>query len=260
MLQVSGEAFDHAPAHVDSKLFLCSTGRTGSNLLCRALTHNNIGVPHEYLNYVHAGIIGKRFGFSVEDQVFLDDANLRHSYLKRVMDCRTVNGIFAIKLSWWQYERFLDNPDGDIFFDGGQFVYIYREDLFGQAISRRVATLTGVWGPDETVTTEPRLNPDFLNREEIMNSVNTIARHDANWRAFFAKNDIAPLFVSYEQITKDLPGVLPGIARKIGLEVTSTGLIYEEERMPRGRDPATPSVAEIRADFLSGYQRVRTAR
>src|SRR5215469_12777515 len=59
--EVNSEAFDQPVSRVGAKIIICSTPRTGSYLLCRAMIHAGIGIPHEYFNRMNAGIIGSRY-------------------------------------------------------------------------------------------------------------------------------------------------------------------------------------------------------
>jgi hypothetical protein len=60
-LQLS-ELFDRSSSPARAKVFICATGRTGSSLLCRAMFHHAIGLPHEYFNAGHIALIGQRSG------------------------------------------------------------------------------------------------------------------------------------------------------------------------------------------------------
>src|SRR5450755_1708606 len=95
-LQLSSELLDPLSCPVRNKVFICSTQRTGSFLLCRAMIHRGIGVPHEYFNHLHVGIIGPRFGVSaLHDGHLESDSLARRAYITALMDRRTANGIFA---------------------------------------------------------------------------------------------------------------------------------------------------------------------
>jgi hypothetical protein len=60
--QISSELLDQPFCPVRAKVFVCSTPRTGSYFLCRAMIHHGIGIPHEYFHFLHAAIIGPRVG------------------------------------------------------------------------------------------------------------------------------------------------------------------------------------------------------
>ena len=146
-LQLSSEAFDRPRCPIEAKLFICSTGRTGSWLLCRALIHHGIGVPHEYFNAKHFPAIAGRCGIEglADDQHWGSDSQARRSYIAAVQERRTVNGIFAAKIHWSQFKTYLDNREGIEMLSGGHFIYLYREDLLAQTLSFHVARETGRW-------------------------------------------------------------------------------------------------------------------
>src|SRR5205085_10968681 len=125
-LEVSGEAFDRSPCPLQAKVFICSTPRTGSYLLCRAMIHHGIGIPHEYFHFWHAGIIGPRFGIGAlkEGRVLATDPAARAAYIAALLERRTLNGIFASKIHWWAFERYLDNPQGTDLLRNGHFIYL----------------------------------------------------------------------------------------------------------------------------------------
>src|SRR5580704_861797 len=51
-----------------SKIFICSTPRSGSYMLCRFMINAGLGVPHEYFNPVIMRQIAPRFGLGEEVQ------------------------------------------------------------------------------------------------------------------------------------------------------------------------------------------------
>jgi trehalose 2-sulfotransferase len=160
-LQLSGELFDRPTCPVRNKIFICATGRTGSWLLCRAMIHHGIGIPHEYFNAIHIRLLGPRFGIHAlaDGRQLGFDSVARRAYLAELMHRRTINGIFAAKIHWGQYASYLDNPEGVEMLQRAHFIHLYREDLLAQALSFHVAKETGRWGVDDTVTTPPASAP-----------------------------------------------------------------------------------------------------
>ena len=73
-IAISGESYDCLPDELNSKIFICTSERTGSFLLCRALKHYGLGIFHEYFNAMHIGIMGGRFGIP-------DAREVRHARL-----------------------------------------------------------------------------------------------------------------------------------------------------------------------------------
>jgi LPS sulfotransferase NodH/GT2 family glycosyltransferase len=254
--QISSELLDQPPCPVRAKIFICSTPRTGSYFLCRAMIHHGIGIPHEYFHLLHATIIGPRVGIdALQDSWLLKtDAGVRRAYIREVMNRRTVNGIFSAKVQWSELARFLNNPEGLELFQNGHFLYLYREDLLAQAISLHISHQTGRWGFDDPATLAPRPEPNFLDNASINKSLQEISMHDMAWRRFFALNQISPLTVSYESLIDDTGSVLRSMVESFGLEVCSTDFGYTEERY--ARDPRVPPASEIKAHFLNAHQQV----
>lgn len=257
-LQISSDLLDRPHCPVRAKVFICSTPRTGSYLLCRAMIHHGIGVPHEYFHALHAAIIGPRVGIDALQDGWLlkSDAGIRSAYIREVMSRRTVNGIFSAKVQWSEVAHFLLNPEGLELFQNGHFLYLYREDLLAQAISLHISYQTGRWGFDDLVTSEPRAEPNFLDNALINKYLDEISLHDMAWRRFFTRHRISPLAVSYESLIADTGSVLRSMAETFNLEVSSTDFAYTEERSTDTRDPRVPAVSEIKAHFLNAHQRI----
>jgi len=260
-LAVNAETFDQPAGQARNKVLICTTGRSGSFLLCRAMIHNGIGVPHEYFHDLHSRVIGPRLGVdALRDSRLLEtDSAARGAYIATLLKRRTVNGIFAAKIHWGQRERYLNNPEGLDLFQNAQFIYLYREDLLAQAVSYHVAMLTGRWGLDGAVTSSPAPNPQFFDNALIARGMETLAADSIAWRLFFARNAIAPLIISYEQMKDDLPSTLRNIVETFGLIVPSTDLNYVEQEPIEFRDPGTPSKLEIKKRFLQANQKIATA-
>jgi LPS sulfotransferase NodH len=255
-LQVSGADFDRPPCQVKRKLVICSTPRTGSYLLCRAMIHYGIGVPHEYFNGINAGIISARFGLDrITSRELEVDGKERRAYIAALLEHRTVNGIFAAKIQGGQFGQYFKNSEGIELFQGARFIYLYREDLLSQAISFHVSLLTGRWGPDDTVATTPSTNPQFFDNDLIASRMNVLAVQDMEWRLFFARNGILPLVFSYEAIKDDLAGALLKIVASFALPIFSRDFSYVESASDAPGDGAA-SKSEIRARFLRANRRI----
>ena len=256
-LQLS-ELFDRPSSPVRAKVFICATGRTGSSLLCRAMFHHGIGLPHEYFNAGHIALIGQRSGIhALADGSRLgSDSEARRAYIAALLDRRTANGIFAAKIHWGQYASYLDNPEGVELFQQAHFIHLYREDLLAQAISFHVSKETGRWGSDDTVSTPPASIPRFFDVDLIADYIKMLAESDTSWRLFFSRNAISPLTVSYERVRDDVAGVLRTIVESFGLDLPTDCFDYAEEGPNEVRDAQVPPRSEIKARFLRAHQRV----
>jgi LPS sulfotransferase NodH/glycosyltransferase involved in cell wall biosynthesis len=256
-LQLSSDLFDRPWGPADRKLILCSNPRTGSWLLCRAMIHHGLGIPHEYFNARHIGIIGQRYGIDgLEDGTQLGgNSNARRAYLDTLLTRRTVNGIFSAKIHWGQYASYLENPEGAELFEDAHFVHLYREDTLDQAISFHIALETGRWELDGTVGTEPTATQRFFDADLIANHIKGLAHADEQWRRFFSRNHIEPFSISYEGMRQDVSSVVRAIAGHFGLAVSDDSN-YAEDGGASARDAMAPSRLDIKSRFLRARQPV----
>src|SRR5579885_4550 len=167
-LQMSSALLDQ-PRHAGDplKIFICSTPRSGSYMLCRYMINAGLGVPHEYFNPVVMREIAPRLGLgdavaglewrhrSRRDRLpfrlpsRVAEENFLVKYLSALVPIRCQNGVFAAKIHFEQYFIVLDNPVGRRLLDGGLFIHLFREDLLRQAVSRNFSYVTGRWGDDD---------------------------------------------------------------------------------------------------------------
>lgn len=248
-IEFNDPRFDQPANPIRTKLVVCSTQRSGSFLLGRAMIHHGLGVPHEYFNPRHMGELGPRFGVAGLDKPerFAWDPALRRAYIDAIRQNRTVDGVFAAKVQWWQFREYLDNDEGQAFLANARFIHLYREDLLGQAISLWLSLLSGRWGLDERVTSPP-INRDPRNYEAIERLMDDVAEADQNWRAMFARRRVAPVTISYERLIASPAGAVRQIAGAYDIPLRPVA-DYAEARVeapPRGPGP---SAAELREWF-----------
>jgi LPS sulfotransferase NodH len=255
-LEISSELLDQPEfRETPKKIFICSTPRSGSYLLCRFMINAGLGVPHEYFNPIVIRQIAPRLGLEDrlsglrwlprgrKDLLFLrareraaEKAFLRR-YLPIIISRRCSHGVFAAKLHFRDFRTVLDNRFGRQLLEGGVFVHLYREDLVKQAISERFAQLTGKWGIDNTVTTSPAADPDFFDLQAIDDAVRYISEQDIGWRSWLAKNAITPISISYEKLCNDPFDVVEAIANRAGVDLGTLRRGYNETKSAEEIDP-----------------------
>jgi hypothetical protein len=82
-------------------------------------------VPHEYFNSNYARRLAERW-LITEDP--LSEAGLPH-YMNVLRRRRAQGGVFATKLQFWQFDRYLHNPVGAAMFEGASIVHLFRPDV-----------------------------------------------------------------------------------------------------------------------------------
>jgi len=259
------------------KIFICSTPRSGSYMLCRYMINAGLGVPHEYFNPIIMREIAPRIG--LEDSVsglkwryrspadYLPLGKSRRKaevdFLKKYIDAivprRCRGGVFAAKIHFDQYLKVLDNPVGYSFLRGGLFVHLVRDNLLGQAISTHFANLTGRWGIDGAVTTVPAVRPKFFDVAAIDRTLEDIAEQNRGWRVLLAKNGVSAISIAYERLCeKDPFEFVVLLAKRLGIE---TGLLckgYSEAGSAyREGDLDIPRKNEVARRYVEAVRKFR---
>jgi LPS sulfotransferase NodH len=273
--QVSSELLDQ-PTFVGAprKLFICSTPRSGSYLLCRYMINAGLGVPHEYFNPIIMRQMAPRLGLGPDiervtwrprgrvDRLLFGNSthaaeeNFLNKYLAALIPRRCQGGVFAAKIHFDQFLKVLNNPTGRQLLEGGVFVHLYREDLVKQAVSTYFANLTGRWGIDETITTAPVEHPDFFDVAALDRAVQALADDDKGWRIFLARNGLSPLSIAYEEMCKDPFKFVLEIARRLDLDPAVLRRGYSETNdNAADRAAGLPSKSDVARHYIA---RLRT--
>lgn len=229
---LSGPEFDQPIYHGHPRItyMICSTGRSGSTLLCSLLTNTGVmGVPHEYFNLKrHGSSMIKRYTGKV-GELPID------KYFDLIIQHRTTpNGVFSIKAHINQALPYLRNG-----FIGGYFgpmknVLIRRKDVLGQAISLVIADQTGKWTSHEEQAKEP-----VYSYEQIEKAVRVSTHYDGLWDHFFQLNKIEPCLVYYETLLErpqeEIQRVIDfvGVDAKVEVKLQDAGLKREATNVNR---------------------------
>lgn len=162
---------------------ICATPRSGSNYLARLLTSTGaLGRPLEYFDRASV----KRSGWT---EWPADPAQ----QLALIPDTASPNGVYGLKVF---PEHFEACPTWSVDLPGLKtFVWLRRRDIIGQAISLVRARQTQVWHADDQPEGEPAFDATAIDAaaEEILAG-------DSRWRSWFARQDLVPLIVDYEDL------------------------------------------------------------
>ncbi len=194
------------------KLLICTTPRTASNTFMHALTAAGLGVPVEYFNSKSVASFCDKWKLPGPTNRNFDCAK----YVDELMIRQQRNSVFAAKLQFQQFEKYLLNPLGLGLFDGAVVVHLVRLDLVGQAASYLAAYNSGAWGenPPGAGLVNRRIRPGSL-----LKVIDMLASHDMNWRRFFALANIKPIFLTDQDIIENPVEIITRIAKAIGVDV-----------------------------------------
>jgi trehalose 2-sulfotransferase len=257
---------------------VCATPRSGSTLLCRALTQTGIaGRPEEYFEARRetGHPPAPRDYFAGAERIDLDALLGRehpappapeYSSLEGVDDYRdhiaatlergtTPNGVFGAKIMWGHlgdlselvgaeppelFGRLLQERGPSPFL---HYVWVSRRDRVRQAVSLWKALQTQAWAADDGdgAGHEPVYSYEAIDHLRAL-----IAAHDRAWMAFFDTHGIEPLAVTYEQVAADLPGVVRSVLEYLDLDAAAAD----------GVRPPMERQADARSDeWVERYER-----
>ncbi len=237
---------------------VCATPRSGSTLLCEALTNTQrAGHPAEYFEALRATGLPtrpKEYFTDVENSEIahilgnysrIDErqpqrfANYAH-YLDEVLEKGTTpNGVFGAKVMWGYLGDFIGNvrqipryrelemPDIlSALFPNLHYILVSRLDKVRQAVSLWKAIQTQTWRVDEHKAPSNSAGPvRHLESELVFNFaaidhlVQRITRHDAAWQDYFSCLDIQPFTVVYEELVDTYEETAIAILRYLDVPV-----------------------------------------
>ena len=191
---------------------VCTTPRTGSSVLCEALTSTGqLGKPKEhFLN--SWGKFDKRFS-----DIVVNDTDIIH--------CN--HAVFGTKIMWQtmrELNKYLNSSNlstslktasnegsnnqypeclTDLFPDI-KYIYLQRENKIRQAVSRSKAIQSGVWAIRSESELKDEKTPNLkYNFHQIFHIYQSIQRDEKAWENYFKKHRISPLRISYEDFFYD---------------------------------------------------------
>ncbi|WP_308909003.1 Stf0 family sulfotransferase [Pseudokordiimonas caeni] len=220
------------PPKPRKSIVLCATQRCGSTMICEDMRNaGTLGLPEEHF---------------LPWQSLKPDMNWAPHLEGVYRRGSGENGVFAVKIMANQMAT-LDaclatmmpaaESDGRAFpyvrslFSDATWVWLRRDDVVRQAISREMATQTGVnhatgdteadhfagnllqgYKPDYNVQTQ-------FNEHAIAAKVSSITEENLLWQRFFYDWEIQPLSLIYEDNCRDFPGYLHRLAAAAGLDI-----------------------------------------
>jgi LPS sulfotransferase NodH len=201
---------------------LCATPRSGSTLLCAHLRASGVaGHPQslfrredlqEYADYWR--ITGADGHYAFKD------------YLAAAIAAgRGQTDTFALRLMWETLGEIVGYLGGaalgaqaDLLrrtFGSLRYIYLRRDDLIGQAISRHKAEVSGIWHIGIEESDHP--STPHYDYDRIASHLRDLQAANQHWQNWFAANAITPLTVTYEALSQDPAGVTHEVLLALGL-------------------------------------------
>ena len=259
----------------NTSYLVCATPRSGSTLLCEALTNTGIaGQPKEYFEALKDTGLPRRPKEYFEglentdimellgDYFRLDDGPTElelwgtssyADYLARVIEQNTTsNGVFGAKLMWGYFDDFISHlrqisgrremavPDLlSTIFPNLHYIWVTRQDKVRQAVSLWKAIQTSTWRLDESALSKDQSplpqRKLIFHFEAIDHLVQQIVAHEIAWRQYFDTYGIQPFTVVYEELTAAYEATALNILRYLHIPIPEN-LMFSERRMKRQAD------------------------
>lgn len=186
---------------------IATTPRTGSHFLSEVVANTGrLGRPREYFNRY----VNPRLADGASDST--STAAARCALVDG--EGTTPNGVASFKLFPNHLQWLLGGVRLSEWYPDIGWVHLYREDKIGQAISWAMAKETALWwaGGKAAESLE-------YSAEAIEIALIDILNDEADWAAYFLRNRIEPLRLSYEAVERDPTTAVAAIAAHLGVEL-----------------------------------------
>jgi len=230
-------------------VFICSSPRTGSGVLCSDLWSTGVGGrPDEYLSP------GTRREYETAWECAGDDAYAEHV----VAYATTSNGVFSMKvhaqdLGWsrrrpWTRRAAVAKLRPYVTAASrAHFFWLRRRDRVRQAVSIYLARETGRYRHLRDQPTLPIPSVPF-SASKIRDSLELIDRWDATWDRYFATVGVAPTRLWYEDdIERNHAETATAVLEAIGVDPPS-GALAVSDYQKQGDDVSEAFVQRFRAE------------
>lgn len=279
--------------HLNRSYLVCATPRSGSTLLCEALTNTGIaGNPKEYFEALRATGLPRQpqeyFTMLNNPEVSLllgDYSRLQQTasvavlqkdpsygdYLTTVFEEGTTpNGVFGAKVMWGYFGDFIHNvreisenvtePVPALLahtFPHLRYIWVTRRDKVRQAVSLWKAIQTWTWREDDPPSAnghEPaHQNELCFHFEAIDHLIQQIVADELAWQHYFADAGISPFRVVYEDFAPTYQETARQILEYLDIPIHGH-LTFAERRMKQQRDAVSDEWVDY-YHYLKGEQR-----
>jgi LPS sulfotransferase NodH len=269
-----------APHH---SYLICSTPRTGSSLLCDALTATGVaGRPEEYFQFrARTGyprrpqeyfegaadaeifdILGPRTRVE-EDEARYDPSRFERyeGYLEWALQAGTTpNGVFGAKVMWGYFNGFVTGLRWAVpgrqrlsvrelapsVFPDLRYLSVTRRDKVRQAVSLWRALQTWSWSSDQV----PAVGTEHLvySHAAIAHLIRDIEAHEYEWRTYFRECGVEPLTIVYEDFAGRYEETVRDILRHLQIPEAESAVIAAPHKRPQSDDLSREWTDRYRAE------------
>jgi len=196
---------------------VCSSPRSGSSLLCNLLENTGIAGKKNFEN-VNAALLSENWKTG---------GDLKDFFKELFYVSETDNGVSGFKVHWIHMENLavknhqvLSNKDlAKLLPTGLKYIFITRRDVIKQAVSLEKAKQTHIFRETKN---KSGIEKDFKAEFcffKIERYISIINYFNKGWEKYFKDNNIKPLEIVYEDLTKDFRGNIVKTLEYLGVDV-----------------------------------------
>lgn len=199
-------------------LIICATPRSGTTLLCDLLAETGVtGRPNSFYRAQSVTHFANQFGVA-------DGPDFERRYLTAIIaEGRGETDLFSMRVMWpslpeisAKLSTLFPNETTDASrmaaaFGSPLYLSVTRKDKVAQVISRIKAEQSGLWHRAANGRVREQggtYRAPHYDRAAIHASIAETSAHEGEWRMWFAREDITPLELSYEDLSADSVGAI----------------------------------------------------
>lgn len=222
---------------------ICTTARSGSNLLCDYLFRTGrLGRPTETFNpqIVVNGAFGRRYDASqpLELSAYIEWAKENFA---------TRNGVLGIKMLWEDLEYLGGSASLSDVLAQAQLFRLTRRRKLAQAVSYYLAVETGQWMASDPARREPNDVP--FDYDAINTHLNRLCLQDARWDAELDARGLKATHWYFEDFLRAPTQYVKSLAGSVGVEIEDSSVSTGLEKQSSARSD------EFMATFRQHYHK-----
>lgn len=216
-----------------SAYVICTSPRSGSTLLCDQLRATGVaGNPSSLFYAPELDDWVERLNVTAPPDMPERD-RMAAILAAALPEGRGGTGIFGLRQQRHSFAFLCEKlaslfpqatDEADLFrlaFGATLFIHLSRPDKVAQAVSLEMARQTGLWHAAPDGTEIERLSPHrppVYDGPALRARVHTLCDWDRDWHAWFAQQGIAPLHLTYDDLSADPQAVLRRVLGALGLD------------------------------------------
>lgn len=251
-----------------SWIVLCATQRSGSTMVCDDLNRHGLGFPEErFLGIVNSVKSGPVQSVKSRIKANLNACKNKETGISAVKVMASYAGKLNVALDqFYDLEKPSTNWSSIArLFKNATFVMLHRGNYMEQALSRVISRRTGInhnlvskesdFVPGkslENVGDDHGRDTKFTQRD-IRVEIRNIATENQMWSLFFERNNIAPVYLHYENVSGNTD-YIDRIAAALGYSLPQAPRERNVRKLPRRSGSRLP-VGHLKSTYPEFFQK-----